>query len=192
MLRAGLPVARKIFLPSLDPDERAGQAAWLGGYPLVVKMPNSEGGRGVHLAENEGALTELLRGAPAGVELEASIRHERAFRLLVIGDRVAACSAAAPGADDFRSNSTSARDLGPTTPPEGAVDIACRATAALRLDLGGVDILESLDGRLFVAEVNCPCYFAQQQAATGRDLAGAIVDHLLAKATLTADTGGNT
>ena len=179
--RAGLPVAPKVFLPASDADALAAQVDWLGGFPLVVKRPGTEGGRGVLLIERWEDLGPALETAPAGVLLEAFVPHRKAYRLLVVGREVVACTAAAPGAGDFRSNVASAQDLGPVPPPGDAAAIACKATAALRLELGGVDLLEADDGTLFVSEVNCPCYFADQQQATGRDLAGMMVDHLLAK-----------
>lgn len=179
--RAGIPVARKIFLSALNPADLADQVEWLGGYPVVVKLPGTEGGRGVLLQEHQEGLEGTLRRAPPGVYLETFVPHEKAYRLLVVGQSVVAVTAATPGAGDFRSNSATARDLGPVTPPGNALEIARRATAALRLEFGGVGLLESDDGGIIVSEVNCPCYFADQQQATGHDLAGAMIDHLLSK-----------
>lgn len=181
LLKSGVPVAQKICLPATDREELATQVEWLGGYPVVVKLAGTEGGQGVLLAEDPGELEYLLKQYPSGVLLEAFISHRKAYRLLVIGNEVKACTAAAPGPDDFRSNTVTAHDLGPIDPPEGAIDIALAATDALRMEFGGVDILEDEEGTLFVSEVNNPCYFAHQQEATGDDLAGAMIDYLLAK-----------
>jgi len=181
LLKSGVPVARKICLPATDSDELAGQVDWLGGFPVVIKLPGCEGGQGVLLAENLNGLESLLKQYSSDVLMEAFFFHRTAFRLLVIGGEVKACSASAPGPDDFRSNTASARDLGPTDPPEGAVDIALAACKALRLEFGGVDILQGEEGALIVSEVNNPCNFAYQQAASGDDLAGAMIDYLLAK-----------
>ncbi len=181
LLKSGVPVAQKICLPATDAQELAEQVDWLGGYPVVVKLAGTEGGQGVLLAEDAGELEYLLEQYPSGVLLEAFISHKKAYRLLVIGNEVKACTAASPGPDDFRSNIDSAHDLGPIDPPAGAIDIALAATTALRLEFGGVDILEDEEGALFVSEVNNPCYFAHQQETTGKDLAGAMIDYLLAK-----------
>jgi len=160
LLKSGVPVARKICLPATDSDELAGQVDWLGGFPVVVKLAGTEGGQGVLLAQNLNELEKLLEQNSSDVLLEAFFFHSKAYRLLVIGGEVKACSASAPGPDDFRTNSASARDLGPVEPPKRAVDIALAACRALRLEFGGVDILEDDDGTLIVSEVNNPCYFA--------------------------------
>ncbi len=181
LLKSGVPVAQKICLPATNRDELADQVEWLGGYPVVVKIAGTEGGQGVLLAEDVGELDYLLEQFPQGVMLETFISHSLAYRLLVIGDEVKACTASAPGPDDFRSNTDSAQNLGSIEPPDGAVDIALAATNALRLEFGGVDILKDENDTLYVSEVNNPCYFAHQQEATGNDLAGAMIDYLLAK-----------
>ena len=57
----------------------------------------------------------------------------------------------------------------------------------MRLEFGGVDIMEGDDRKLWLAEVNFPCYFADEvlladagaHAGAG-DIAGAIVDYLVA------------
>ena len=59
--------------------------------------------------------------------------------------------------------------------------IAKAAAAALRLEFGGADMMESPDAALTFAEFNLPSYFADRQQASGIDIAGAIIDHLLAK-----------
>ena len=65
--------------------------------------------------------------------------------------------------------------------PRGAGRIATEAVRALRLDFGGVDLMEGTDGRLTLAEVNFPCFFADQTTTTGESIAGAIIDYLSAK-----------
>lgn len=71
--------------------------------------------------------------------------------------------------------------IGGIAPPAGLAAIAGAAAAALRLEFGGADVMESPGGALTLAEFNFPCFFADQQEATGIDIAGAIIDHLLAK-----------
>lgn len=60
--------------------------------------------------------------------------------------------------------------------------MAVTATRASRLEFGGVDVLEAPDGRLHVLESNFPYYFGQAQVVAGIDMAGAMVEHLMAKA----------
>ena len=59
-------------------------------------------------------------------------------------------------------------------------DIAVRAMATLELEFGGVDVLESPRG-LHLLEANFPCYFAHPYEEAGIDVAGPMVDYLMAK-----------
>ena len=49
------------------------------------------------------------------------------------------------------------------------------------LRMGGVDALVAPDGRMWVLEVNHPCYFGHAQDEGGVDVAGAMVDWLLTR-----------
>lgn len=98
----------------------------------------------------------------------------------MLGNRVLAATAREAGAGDFRSNGPGSRPLDPADPPEGLAEIAVRAARVLRLEFGGADIIEADDGVLRICEFNFPCYFADQQQQTGVDIAGALVDHLIA------------
>jgi glutathione synthase/RimK-type ligase-like ATP-grasp enzyme len=66
--------------------------------------------------------------------------------------------------------------------PAAVADIAVRSVHAERVEFGGVDILEHVNGQLYMLEVNYPCYFAHAQIGAGVDVAGRMVAHLEAKA----------
>jgi glutathione synthase/RimK-type ligase-like ATP-grasp enzyme len=63
--------------------------------------------------------------------------------------------------------------------PSEWAGLALRATAAVGADYAGVDLLPSRDGRVFVLEVNGIPGWKGLQQATGVDVAGAIVDHVI-------------
>ena len=113
--------------------------------------------------------------------MEAFIVHERTYRLFVAGGKVVTGTAASTSRGNFRCNGEGSLDLGEASAPDGSEDLALQATSALRLELGGVDVIEGLNGSLVVAEVNRPCYFADQQSAPDKDLAGTMLYHLLEK-----------
>lgn len=178
----GLPAPRRVYLPAEDASGLQSQADWLGGFPIVVKQPHSEGGAGVMLAESLGTLIEILRSGSPDAALEAFTPHARAYRLLIINDEVVAVTATEPAPGDFRSNAAGAKILPGQAPPPQAAALACKAVSALRLGMGGVDLMEMADGALSIAEVNYPCYFADQQAESGTDIGGLLIDGLLARA----------
>ena len=62
--------------------------------------------------------------------------------------------------------------------PEWA-DLAVRAAAVVGADYAGVDLLPARDGTIYTLEVNGIPGWEGLQGATGVDVAGAIVDHLL-------------
>lgn len=178
----GLPMAKAVFAPA---DTEAGleaQVAWLGGFPVVVKRPGQEGGRGVSLARTLSCLVHQLNAATDGATLETYIAHARSWRVTVLGDDAIAISASAPAPGDFRTNAPGSTVLNATDIPPEAAALAVQAVAALRIQFGGVDLMERPDGTLCLAEVNFPCFFADQQDQTGVDIAGLIVEYLAARA----------
>jgi RimK family alpha-L-glutamate ligase len=62
-----------------------------------------------------------------------------------------------------------------------AAGLAVSATAALGLDYAGVDLLEAEQGELQILEVDAWAGFAGLQSATGVDIAGQILELVLAK-----------
>ena len=177
---AGLPRPRTVYVPDPDLAALARQVEGLGGFPVVVKVPGTEGGNGVGLVHDLDTLATAIREAAALPGLEAYFPHVRCWRATVLGDRMLCATARAAGAGDFRSNGPGSGiiDCGP--PPVGVAEIAGRAAQVLKLDFGGADIMEAADGSLRISEFNFPCYFADQQEKTGVDVAGAMVDHLIA------------
>ena len=179
--QAGVPMARAVYLPNRDPDGLRAQVTWLGGFPVVLKRPGTEGGAGVSLAEDLDDLVGQMAKAPGGTQIEAFVAHKRCWRLTVLKGQVLAATASVAADDDFRTNAPGSREEPSAVLPPEAPNIAVNAVSALRLDFGGVDLMEGPDTNLTVAEVNFPCFFAHQQDVTGADIAGAIVDHLQQK-----------
>jgi ribosomal protein S6--L-glutamate ligase len=56
--------------------------------------------------------------------------------------------------------------------------LAIRAAAAVGAEYAGVDLLPARDGSIYLIEVNGVPGWEGLQAATGLDVAGALVDHL--------------
>lgn len=179
LARAGLPMARAVYLPARDAEARARQVDWLGGYPLVVKRPGMEGGAGICRVDEDTALLAAVEAAGFHAMIETFVEHTHCWRLAVLNGRVLAATAMAAAEGDFRTNAPGGRIVDAALPGD-ATEIAIQAISALHLEFGGVDIMEGPDGTLTLAEVNFPCYFAHLTEQTGADIAGAIVDHLRA------------
>lgn len=190
--RAGVPIPRTIFVPTTDRALMQRYVEWLGGFPVVLKWLGRSSGIGVVRVDSLPSLYSIMDHAVAGGACPLLCRYVADavhHRVVVIGDRAVAHYRNAQIADDFRSyGSDDVADY--LQPLDGAMaDLAVRAARALQVEMAGVDILRAPDGELFVLEANFPCYFAQAQLAVGVDVAGMMVDYLLAKARRNAPAG---
>ena len=179
--RHGLPMPRTVHAVSRDRTLLEKQVKRVGGFPVVLKVPGGEGGQGVIRVDSFAALFSLLDYLGPSPLLMEYFEHVVAYRLIVVGKQVVATEARCSGPGDFRSNAIGGAALGAVEPSAQAVAIALKAASLMRVEFGGVDLLEDESGRLLLAELNFPCYFADQQRSSGIDIAGRMIDHLAAK-----------
>jgi RimK family alpha-L-glutamate ligase len=104
------------------------------------------------------------------------------LRAFVVGNRVVAAIERRSRDGGWRTNislggEARAIDLDPST-----TAMALAAATAVGADYAGVDLLRSRDGAVYVLEVNGIPGWSGVQSATTTDVAGAVVDHLIAKA----------
>jgi hypothetical protein len=183
--RAGVPVPRTIYCATRDRARLAGYVDRLGGLPIVVKLLGFSGGLGVMVVDTLPSfysLIDYLVGNGSMPLLCAYVDDAVHWRAVVVGDRMVASYQNRPEHDDFRTYASTDVEDYTAPPPPGLEDVAVRAVRALRIETGGVDVLEHPSGRLYVLEANFPCYFPQAQLVAGVDVAGTMVDHLIAKA----------
>jgi hypothetical protein len=182
--RAGLPIPRTIYRATRDRALLRRAVEHLGGFPIVAKWLGGQGGVGVLRVDSFPSLFSLIDHATRGSGLPLLMRYipdAVQHRLIVIGDRVVAGYRGQTARDDFRSYSGDepADYLAPIDPAMAA--IAIRASQVLEVETVGVDLLRATDGSIYLLEANFPCYFPQAQVVTGCDIAGAMLDHLIAK-----------
>lgn len=163
----------------------------VGGAPLIVKLLEGTQGAGVVLAETRKAAESVIS---AFRQLDANILVQRFvkeadgadIRAFVVGNKVIASMERKAKEGEFRANlhlGGSARPID-LTPAETETAIA--AAKALGLGVAGVDILRGSEGPL-VIEVNSSPGLEGIERSTGIDVAGAVVEYVMANAT----TGGN-
>jgi hypothetical protein len=183
--RAGLPIPRTVVCQTADRELLQRHVQRLGGLPIVFKVPGYQTGVGVGRVDSLPALFSFVDFALAmgrNPLLASYIPDAVHWRAVVVGDRVVATYRNVNATDDFRSHATREAADYEARPPEGLSEIAIGSTRVTKVEFGGVDVLEHTSGRLYLLECNFPCYFAQAQDVAGADIAGAMVDHLLAKA----------
>lgn len=154
----------------------------VGGTPVVVKLLSGTQGRGVVLAETMKAaesVIEAFRELKADFLVQEFIKEAggRDVRCFVIGNKVVAAMQRSAMEGEFRSNLHRGGTATVTklTPTERRT--AIKAAHTMGLHVAGVDILRSDRGPL-VMEVNSSPGLEGIEAATGKDIAGAIIQFI--------------
>lgn len=164
------------------PDDIEDLIQMVGGPPLVIKLLEGTQGMGVVLAETHNAAKSVIEsflGLKVSVLVQEYIKEAGGsdLRCMVIGDKVVAAMERQSRGGDFRSNlhRGGAANLIKITPEERST--AVRAAQTMGLNVAGVDILRSNHGPL-VLEVNSSPGLEGIEVATGKDIAGAIIDFI--------------
>lgn len=167
----------------------------VGGAPLVVKLLEGTQGKGVVLAETESAAESVIdafREMDANILVQEFIKEAKGsdIRCFVVGDEVVASMMRTAKAGEFRSNlhrGGTAKIIEITDEERKA---ALDATKALGLNLAGVDMLRSSRGPL-IMEVNSSPGLNGIETATGKDVAGMIIEYLERMDKSSTETKGN-
>ena len=174
----GLPITG--FARSTDDTEHL--IKMVGGAPLVIKLLEGTQGVGVVLAETNKAaesVIEAFRGLEANILVQEFIREAGGsdIRCFVVGDKVVAAMKRQGAEGEFRSNlhRGGTASVIKITPEERST--AVRAAKIMGLNVAGVDLLRSNHGPV-VMEVNSSPGLEGIEAATGKDVAGIIVDFI--------------
>ena len=181
-LGIGLPVT-SIAHSTKDID---GLIDTVGDAPLIVKLIEGTQGIGVVLCETRSAaksVIEAFRGLDANILVQEYIAEAKGtdIRAFVVGKKVVAAMRRQGAPGEFRSNihrGGSAESI-KLTPEERST--AVRAARALGLRVAGVDMLRSNHGPV-VMEVNSSPGLEGIEKATGLDVAGLIIDFIVADA----------
>ena len=186
-LRAVQLLSRKgIGLPitgfANSPDDTEDLLQFVGGAPVVIKLLEGTQGVGVVLAETKKAaesVIEAFSGLKANFMVQEFIKEARGadIRCLVVGDKVVASMKRQGKEGEFRSNlhRGGSATLIKITPEERST--AVRSAKAMGLNVAGVDLLRSNHGPV-VMEVNSSPGLEGIEKATGRDVAGMIIEFI--------------
>ncbi len=175
----GIPTPRTEI--ALSP-EAALKAVERIGYPAVLKPAVGSWGRlmaKVGSAEEAEQIVEHKTALASPVHAVFYVQEfvpkpDRDLRVFVVGDRVVA--AMVRRSSGWRTNAARGATTEPLAPSAELEELAHRAAAAMGGGVLAVDVMESPRG-LVVHEVNPTPEFKALNAATGADIAGAIVDH---------------
>ena len=165
-----------------SPDDVEDLIKMVGGAPLVIKLLEGTQGIGVVLAETRKAAESVIEaffGLRVNIMVQEFIQEAGGadIRCFVIGERVVAAMKRQAQEGEFRSNlhRGGTASLVKLTPRERAT--AVNAAKAIGLNVAGVDILRSDRGPL-VMEVNSSPGLEGIETATGKDVAGMIIQFI--------------
>ena len=102
-------------------------------------------------------------------------------RAFVVGDRIIAAIERRARNDGWKTNISLGGEARAVELSSAWSAIALAAARAVGADYAGIDLLPARDGTLYVLEANGIPGWSGVQSATTADIAGAIVDHLIAK-----------
>lgn len=169
-----------------DPKQAEEIIKAVNGPPVVIKLLEGTQGIGVVLAETMSSaksVIEAFRGANVNILVQEFIKEAGGtdIRALVIGGKVVAAMKRTGAADDFRSNlhRGGSAQLIKITPEERST--AVRAAKHMGLNVCGVDMLRSNHGPV-IMEVNSSPGLEGIENATGKDIAGMVIEYIAAKA----------
>lgn len=155
----------------------------LGSLPVVAKQVSNRQGEGVLLVETEQQASRVIHdhlNERNGMLLQRFIdpKGRQDIRILVVGGKTAGAIELWPREGDFRANVHLGGKNRPIDLSPELENIALKATEAVGLEIGGVDLILDQNGRINVIEVNYSPGFRGMEAATGLDIAGRIVNYL--------------
>ena len=186
-LRSAQLLARKgIGMPvtgfAHNPDDIQDLLQVAGGAPVVIKLLEGTQGIGVVLAETNNAAESVIQafmGLKANIMIQEFIKEAGGadIRCFVVGDKVVAAMKRQGPEGEFRSNlhRGGSANLVRLTPGERST--AVRAAKIMGLGVCGVDLLRSNHGPV-VMEVNSSPGLEGIEGASGKDVAGIIIQHL--------------
>jgi len=178
---ACIPVPDTLFINSFEGIQNAVDQVM--GFPVVVKPVSGRQGEGVILVESLGhleAVTQKILDERIGFLIQRFIppTGRRDIRVLVVGGKVVGAMELKPAPGDFRANYHLTKNSHRIDISSPIQEIALRAACALGLQIAGIDLITAADGRTLVIEANYSPGFKGMEAATGLDMAAAIVGYV--------------
>ena len=178
---AGLPTPETVVCEGMGDAMAAVRAM---GDVIVKPIFGSMGHGMVRVSDPDVAFRVLrsLQQVRAVFYVQRAVDHGgRDVRVFVVGGTVLGAIERRAPDGDWRTNVSAGGSARPFDLPPAWAELALRAAAAVGADYAGVDLLPSREGAVFVLEVNgIPGWHGLQQA-TGLDVAGAIVEHLVGR-----------
>ena len=174
----GLPVTTFAH----DPKQTEEVLALAGGAPIVIKLLEGTQGIGVVLADTDRSaksVVEAFRGAGVNILMQEFIKEAGGtdIRAIVVGGKVVAAMKRTGAEGDFRSNLHRGGSAQVVRLSSEERATAVRAAKSMGLNACGVDMLRANHGPV-IMEVNSSPGLEGVEKATGKDIAGMMIEYL--------------
>jgi ribosomal protein S6--L-glutamate ligase len=178
--RAGVDLPTTSFAHSTQDID--GLLEVVGGPPVVVKLLEGTQGLGVVLAETRKAADSVIsafRQLDANILVQEYVKEARGadIRAFVVGGKVVAAMRRQGPPGEFRSNLHRGGHAEAIKLSANERATAVRAAKTMGLNVAGVDLIPS-DGGPMVLEVNSSPGLEGIEAASGVDIAAAIIEFI--------------
>ena len=172
----------KTYFPSPNQDNFEYMIKQVGGIPLIIKLIEGTQGLGVFLLEDKNEARNLLNKfnqERTNYLLQEYIEESKGIdiRAFVVGGKVVAAMKRIANNGEFRSNIHRGGRGEKVELSKAEEFLAVKTARILKMDVAGVDILQSKRGPL-VLEVNSSPGLEGIEKYTQIDIASAIIKHL--------------
>ncbi len=176
----GIGIPKTIFANYTRETE--GLLKELGGPPVIIKLLEGTQGIGVVLAETKKAaksVIEAFLGLKANILIQEFIKEAGGadLRAFVVNGKVIGSMKRQGLEGEFRSNIHRGGSAVPVKLTRIQREVALRAARVMGLSICGVDMIMSQRGPL-VLEVNSSPGLEGIEKATGKDIAGSIINYI--------------
>ncbi len=181
---AKMPMPKTIVIKNLENLDHAVQL--VGGFPTIVKLPVGSQGKGVAIVETRRSLLSsvgmMMSQGVSSIILQEYVEEANGkdLRVFVVNGKVVAAMERTAAEGDFRSNIFQGGQGNLVILSKKEKEVAIKSAKLLGLDVAGVDLLRSKNGPV-VMEVNSNPGLAGITQVSGLDVAGEIIDFLVAK-----------
>lgn len=130
---------------------------WSKEFPCVVKKLESSKGEGIYLARSPEELNKITQQLNEEFLIQEGFPEAfgEDLRVFVVGGKIIACMKR-KSAQDFRSNLALGAEGEPCTLTSAEEELVLNSTAALKLQIAGVDLLRTHKGSLILEANPCP------------------------------------
>lgn len=189
MASIDVPTPKTVLLNSSKEAIASKLVDEVGGYPCVIKKVSGSEGRYVDLINSHQELKDFIKRMPhpsisgrKNILLQEYIEESKGtdFRVYCVGEKVLGAIKRTASDDNFKANISLGGSAEQVEMTGEMIDYSKKIMKEGRLLFAGIDFIKSNGGYLAL-EINTSADFMGFENATGRNVAGEIIDAFISK-----------